>query len=162
MLKKVLALSALALASSFAMAKDKCTVDLAASDRITDGYILNGQIQIKKLVLDKSCQRYTINLRHIGQNLDKVHGGRNMVLVRDDKLRDSVVQSREGGIENNFLPAPGDSYGQSLIYGASGLIRGGESTSLTFDKSTIKGGKFRIICTMPGHYMFMQPLIELR
>lgn len=137
----VIAILGLATAAGPAAAQS-CELEIEGNDRI--------QYDKDELVIPSSCDEVTVTLIHVG-SMSVKQMGHNWVLTRTADFRDVAQKGMRAGLENEYLPA-----GDDRIIAATGLIGGGETTSVTFDVSALEaGGDYTFFCSFPGHYGVM-------
>ncbi|MEM6345294.1 MAG: azurin [Bacteroidota bacterium] len=105
------------------------------------------QYNVKELKV-RAGQKVTLTLKHTGQ-MDKQVMGHNFVLLKAGTDIAEFATAAMTEFENEYIPAD-----ESAIIAYTGLVGGGESTSITFDAP--EAGTYDYICSFPGHYGFMQ------
>jgi azurin len=140
--KALAALTLTALAVPLASHADPCKVEISGNDVM--------QYDKVELAVPASCKQITVTLHHAGKQPREAMG-HDWVLVKTADLA-AVAQAGIGaGLANNYL-APGD----KRVLAHTGVIGGGESTSVTFSASRLsKGGAYSYLCTFPGHSALM-------
>jgi azurin len=73
----------------------------------------------------------------------------NFVVIRPEDLDAVVKEAATAGIKNGFVPDD-----KMKIIGATTLVGPGASTYVKF--KTPEAGKYKFICSYPGHYQKMQ------
>lgn len=91
----------------------ECSVDIDSTDQMT--YSTNA------IEIAKSCQQFTVNLKHVGQ-LPKNVMGHNWVLTRQADMTPVVNEGAAAGLDNDYLKAD-----DSRILAHTKMIGGGES-----------------------------------
>ncbi|KHL70744.1 MULTISPECIES: azurin [Pseudomonas] len=126
----------------------ECSVDIDSTDQMT--YSTNA------IEIAKSCQQFTVNLKHVGQ-LPKNVMGHNWVLTRQADMTPVVNEGAAAGLDNDYLKAD-----DSRILAHTKMIGGGESTSVTFDVAQLQAdGQYMFFCTFPGHAAVMKGTVTL-
>ena len=126
----------------------ECSVDIDSTDQMT--YSTNA------IEIAKSCQQFTVNLKHVGQ-LPKNVMGHNWVLTRQADMTPVVNEGAAAGLDNDYLKA-----GDPRILAHTKMIGGGESTSVTFDVAQLQAdGQYMFFCTFPGHAAVMKGTVTL-
>lgn len=138
----------LALASTAAMADD-CAVTITGTDAM--------QFDKKEIVINKTCKKFTVTLKHTG-TLAKTAMGHNWVLTRTDDVQGAATDGMAAGLDKNYIK-PGD----VRVIAASKIIGGGESTSVDVPVSTlVKGASYTFFCSFPGHYALMKGSLKVQ
>ncbi|MDX1571771.1 MAG: azurin [Xanthomonadales bacterium] len=121
---------------------DPCTVTLEVGDSIA--YSRNS------ISVPSTCGSVTVNLTHTG-TLPKEAMGHNWVLVPSDALQDIGQAGMDVGPQNDYVPD------DDRIVAATGLVGGGQSTSVTFSLADLEAGTaYSYLCTFPGHWSVMR------
>lgn len=136
----------LGLASTPALAA--CDVTIEGNDAM--------QFNEKKIVVDKTCKEFTINLKHTGK-IAKTAMGHNVVISKKADEKAVATDGMAAGLDNNYVK-PGD----ERVIAHTDVIGGGESTSVTFDVAKLKEGEdYAFFCSFPGHWTIMTGTLEL-
>lgn len=102
-----------------------------------------------------SCAQFTINLKHVGQ-MPVAAMGHNIVISAMSDMQSIASEGLGAGLANNYVKD-----GDARIIAHTKMVGGGESTSVTFDTSKIKGaGPFEFFCSFPGHSALMKGTIR--
>jgi azurin len=121
---------------------DPCRVEISGNDVM--------QYDKKELAVPAACRDITITLHHVGKQPREAMG-HDWVLVKTADLAAVAQAAIAAGLANNYLP-PGD----KRVLAHTGVIGGGESTSVTFSASLLtRGGDYSYLCTFPGHSALM-------
>lgn len=141
-------LTLLAAPAMAAMAAN-CSIDIDSSDSM--------MFDKNEIVIDKTCDEFTINLTHSGKLPAKVMG-HNVVI---SKTGDALAIARDAmsvGLENNYLP-PGD----ERVIAFTEIIGGGEKTAVTFKVNKLKAEEdYTFFCSFPGHISLMRGAVILQ
>jgi azurin len=123
-------------------AGDPCVVNVDVGDSIA--------YSVDSISVPSSCESVTINLAHTG-SLPQEAMGHNLVLAPADSL-DAIGQAgMSAGADNEYVPD------DDRIVAATGIIGGGESTSVTFSLDDLEDGvDYAYVCTFPGHWSVMR------
>lgn len=111
----------------------------------------NDQIQFvqRELKVSSSCSQVTVTLKHIGSLAANIMG-HNWVLSETAAWQ-AVAQAGQSVGPPNFVPAD-----DARVLAATGIIGGGEETSVTFDLTGLEaGGDYTYFCSFPGHFALM-------
>lgn len=111
----------------------------------------NDQIQFvqKELRVSSACAEITVTLKHIGSLPANVMG-HNWVLSRTADYM-TVAQKGQAAGPPNYVPA-----GDARVLAATGVVGGGQETSVTFDASILRpGADYTYFCSFPGHAALM-------
>jgi azurin len=105
----------------------------------------------KKITVDSTCEKFTINFKHKGKMPIKA-GGHNVVILETKNFNTIVPKiNMKLGAETGFLPDMPE------VIAKTPIIGGGSETKVSFDPSSLtKGGKYSFICSFPGHYAIMK------
>lgn len=111
----------------------------------------NDQIQFvqSELTVSSSCTEVTLTLVHIGQLAANIMG-HNWVLTTTADWQ-AVAQAGQASGPPDYVPE-----GDERVIAATGMIGGGEESSITFDISGLEpGGNYTYFCSFPGHFVLM-------
>lgn len=148
MLKKLTFAAALAIASVPAAMAANCTFELEGNDAM--------QFNAKEIVVDKSCEEFTINLQHTG-NLPVAVMGHNVVIT---KMADEQAVANDGiaaGLANQYVK-PED----ERVIAFSDVVGGGDSTSVTLNVADLQEGEdYSFFCSFPGHLALMKGVLKV-
>ena len=107
------------------------------------------QFNASELRVRADCGEVTITLKHAGQ-LPVTAMGHNFVVTRTSDYKPLADDALAVGAPN-YLPE-----GDSRIIAATGLVGGGEETSVVIDVSGLEvGGDYTFFCTFPAHHFLM-------
>lgn len=147
-MKYIIAPILLAGFSAQAMAAD-CSMTIDSTDAM--------RFDKNEIVVDKSCEEFTIKLTHSGK-LAKNVMGHNVVIT---KTADADAVARDGisaGLENEYLKPNDD---RVIIF--TDLIGGGEETSTSFETSKLTAGEaYTFFCSFPGHISLMKGTVTVK
>lgn len=147
MLRRLAAVALLSLPVAPVWAAE-CSVDIDSTDQMT--YSTNA------IEVGKSCQQFTVNLKHVGQ-LPKNVMGHNWVLTRQADMMDVANEGAAAGLDNDYLKAD-----DTRILAHTKLIGGGESASVTFDVAQLQASEqYQFFCSFPGHAALMKGTVTL-
>lgn len=147
MLRNFALLALLGLASSPLLAAE-CSVDVESTDQMT--------FNTQAISVSKSCQQFTVNLKHVGQ-LPKNVMGHNWVLTTTADMPAVATEGMSAGLDGGYLKAD-----DSRVIAHTDMIGGGESDSVTFDVSKLSAGEeYSFFCSFPGHYSLMKGSLTL-
>ena len=125
-----------------------CRVEIQGNDAM--------RFSTDKIVVPKSCERFTVSLRHVGR-MPKTVMGHNWVLTSKDDYRDVAKASAKAGAANDFLSLPDE-----RILAHTDLIGAGEETSVTFDVAKLNQGQdYVYFCSFPGHFAMMKGSLKV-
>lgn len=147
MLRNVALMALLGLASTPLFAAE-CSVDVESTDQMT--------YNTQAISISKSCKTFTVNLKHTG-SLPKTAMGHNLVLSKTADMPGIATDGIGAGPDAAYVKA-----GDGRVIAHTGLIGGGESTSVTFDVSKLAAGEdYSFFCSFPGHYALMKGSVKL-
>ena len=119
----------------------ECTQVIEGNDLI--------QFNVSEIRVSADCDEVTINLRHVGQLAANVMGHNWVLTTTADYMPLATVAATAGPPE--YLPAD-----DPRIIATTGMIGGGEETSVTFSLAGLEpGGEYTYFCSFPGHYVLM-------
>jgi len=129
---------------SFASAQAAdCEVTVDSTDQM--------RFDTDRIVMDASCEEFTVHLTHSG-NLAKNVMGHNWVLTLAEDLRGVANDGISAGLDNDYIK-PDD----ERVIAFTEIIGGGEETSITFDVSGLSKDKdYEFFCSFPGHSALMK------
>lgn len=129
--------------ASVPAATDGCSTTVGANDIM--------QYDTAQIVIPASCTEFTVHLTHTGQ-LPVGAMGHNLVIT---KTADMEAVNRDGagaGLDGGYLKAD-----DPRVIAHTGMIGGGERTSVTFPVSTVSDGAgYSFFCSYPGHIALMK------
>lgn len=132
----------LVLASAVPAFAASCEITVESNDAM--------QFNTKEIVVDKSCEQFTVNLKHVGK-MPKAAMGHNWVLTKTSDKQGVATDGMKAGPAQGYLQ-PDD----SRVIAATELIGGGEETSVSFDVSKLTEGEdYTFFCSFPGHWGVM-------
>lgn len=148
MIRNCLISLALLLATPAAFGAAECTVELEGNDAM--------QFNLETIEVSKSCEEFTINLKHVGKLARNVMG-HNVVITTTEDMDDVNTDGMQAGLENNYVK-PGD----ERVIAHAEVIGGGESTSVSFDPAKLEDGTdYSFFCSFPGHASVMKGEVKL-
>ena len=139
MLVRLLAAVVLGMASTPLWAAT-CTTTVEANDVM--------QFNVKNIDVPKSCAEFTINLKHTG-TMPVAAMGHNVVIAKTADI--NAVAADGSAVQPDHVKA-----GDTRVVAHSGMVGGGQTTSVTFDVAKIADGGYSFFCTFPGHFAMMQ------
>jgi len=140
--KPLLALALLGVAG-LAQAAPNCTVKLKAGD--------NMQFDQKSVSVSSACKNINVELEHTGK-LPVAAMGHNVVITTTPDAAAVAQAAVKAGAAASYVPA-----GDARILGATKMIGGGETTSVSIPASKFKaGGDYTFFCSFPGHSALMR------
>lgn len=114
------------------------------------------QFDTKEMVIDKSCENYTVTLKHVGK-LPVNAMGHNWVLTTAENFDGVMREGMAAGVANGYLKPNDD-----RVIAATDLIGGGEETQVTFDPKLLQEGTdYVFFCSFPGHSSIMKGTLKL-
>lgn len=141
----ILGLSALLLAGQASAAS--CEVTVESNDAM--------QFNTKEITIDKSCKQFTVHLKHVGK-MPKTAMGHNLVVVKTADMSAVNKDGAAAGAAAGYLKA-----NDERVIAHTKMLGGGESDSVTFDTSKLKGGEdYSFFCSYPGHAALMKGKIK--
>lgn len=142
-LRKPLLALALLGAAGLAQAAPNCSVKLKAGD--------NMQYDQKSVSVSSACKNINIELQHTGK-LPVAAMGHNVVVAATPDVTGVASDAIKAGAAAGYVPA-----GDARILGATKMIGGGETTTVTIPASKFKaGGDYTFFCSFPGHSALMR------
>lgn len=148
MFAKVSFAALLSLVAVPAMAAN-CSADIEGNDAM--------QFNTKEIVVDKTCDEFTVNLKHVGK-LPKAAMGHNVVITKAADRQAVANDATSAGPANDYLK-PDD----ARVIAHTALIGGGETTSVTFKTADLTaGGDYDFFCSFPGHWAIMSGKVVVK
>jgi azurin len=126
-----------------------CSFDVKVGDNL--------KFSLADMTVEKSCESITVNLTHSG-NLPANVMGHNWVLSATADLDAVVAAGMEAGLDAKYVKL-----GDSRVLAVSGVVGGGETTSVNFsiDNLTV-GGDYMFFCSVPGHSYNMRGIFVVQ
>lgn len=126
---------------AFAAQAKTCELSISGNDMI--------QYNKSELTVGADCDSVKLTLHHTGK-LPVKQMGHNWVLAPSANWKDIAMAGLTAGESKDYIPD------DDRIIAHTGLVGGGESTSVTFDMSKLDSDKdYTFFCTFPGHYVNM-------
>lgn len=142
MFRKLLAASVLSIMAAGAMAAE-CEVVLEGNDQM--------KYNLDKIEMSKSCETFTIHLKHVGKMAKNVMG-HNVVISKAEDLQAIATDGIMAGVDADYLKADDE-----RVIANTHMIGGGEETSLELKPADFDpANKYKFFCTFPGHVALMQ------
>ena len=114
------------------------------------------KFDVSSISVPASCAQFTINLTHSGK-MAKGAMGHNVVISAKADMQSIATAGMTAGLANDYVKAD-----DPRVLAHTKIIGGGESTSVTFDTSKIKGaGPYEFFCSFPGHSSLMKGTISV-
>ena len=115
------------------------------------------QFNTKEIVIDKSCDEFTINLVHTGK-LPKAAMGHNVVITKAADKQGVANDATAAGPANDYLKAD-----DARVIAHTKLLGGGEKDSVTFKTDALEaGGDYDFFCSFPGHWAIMSGKVVVK
>lgn len=124
----------------------ECSFNLEGNDAM--------QFNVKNIDVPKSCAQFTINLKHVGQ-MPVAAMGHNVVIAKTADI--GGVAADGATVKPDHVKA-----GDARIVAHSGMVGGGQSTSVTFDVAKLADGGYSFFCSFPGHFAMMQGTLTVK
>jgi len=126
-----------------ALLAQDCQVSIDSTDQMT--------FTEDEIAVPGDCGEITLTLNHVG-SLPASAMGHNWVLATAADAQAVVNDGIAAGADNEYLK-PGD----ERVLAATGIIGGGESTTITFSIADLDpAGEYMFFCTFPGHFGLMK------
>lgn len=146
MLNKLLVSLGLAIGSDSLLAAPHCAVTLHSDDQI--------RWDQPSIEVSKQCKTFTVTLVHEG-SLSKEVMGHNWLLTKAED-KEAVIRAVMSAKDSGFIKD------DQRIVAHTGLIGGGEQTTVTFEVSKLVAGqKYSYFCSYPEHSELMQGTLTL-
>ena len=127
---------------------DDCAVTIEGTDQMT--------FNLKQIDVKKSCEAFTLTLKHVGQ-LPAAAMGHNWVLAKTDEYQAVATEGMALGIDKNYV-----NDADERVIAHTSVVGGGEETSVTFDVSKLSEGQaYTYFCAFPGHFALMNATLSL-
>lgn len=127
---------------------DDCAVTIEGTDQMT--------FNLKQIDVKKSCEAFTLTLKHVGQ-LPAAAMGHNWVLAKTDEYQAVATEGMALGIDKNYV-----NDADERVIAHTAVVGGGEETSVTFDVSKLAEGQaYTYFCSFPGHFALMNGTLSL-
>jgi len=109
------------------------------------------------ITVGADCEQVTVTLTHTGK-LPPAAMGHNWVLAAPGDVQAIASAGMAAGLENDYLPA-----GDERVLAATGIIGGGESTSVSFSLEDLPGKdeSYTFFCSFPGHAAVMKGTLRI-
>lgn len=144
--RNAILIASVALAGSVVAAD--CEITIEANDAMRYG--------TSEISIDKSCQEFTVHLKHVGK-LPAASMGHNWVLSKTADVEAISKDAIAAGRDNGYLKAD-----DSRVIAHTKMLGGGEEDSVTFETSKLKGDEgYAFFCSFPGHYAMMKGHLKL-
>ena len=115
------------------------------------------QYNVGSIVVPASCSEFKITLKHTGQLAVNVMG-HNVVISKEADVQGVAGDGIAAGVAAGYLKAD-----DARVVAKTGLIGGGQTTSVSFRVSKIKdGGPYTFFCSFPGHSALMRGTISVQ
>jgi azurin len=126
-----------------------CATQIAATDAM--------QYDVNSITVPASCKEFKITLKHAGK-LPVTAMGHNVVISKLSDMAGVTTDGMAAGANNNYVKV-----GDARVIAHTKLVGGGETTSVSFAVSKIKGdGPYEFFCSFPGHSAMMQGTIAVK
>jgi len=127
----------------------ECATEIDGNDQM--------QYSVGSIMVPASCTDFTITLKHTGQ-MPVAAMGHNVVISKASDMQAIAAEGIGAGVAANYVKA-----GDPRVIAHTTLIGGGESTSVSFPVSKIKGdGPYEFFCSFPGHSSIMKGVIAVQ
>lgn len=114
------------------------------------------QFNVDSITIPASCSEFKITLKHTGK-MPIAAMGHNVVITTAADMQAVAAEGIGAGADAGYLK-PDD----SRVIAHTGLIGGGETTSVSFPVSKLQGaGPYEFFCSFPGHHALMKGTITV-
>jgi azurin len=145
--RRFAAIAVLSLAAAPVFAAE-CSVEIEGSDAM--------QFNKTAIEVSKSCQEFTVKLKHSGK-LPKQAMGHNWVLAKTADVQAVATDGIAAGVAQNYVKA-----GDPRVVAHTKIIGGGESDSVTFAVAKLGAAdSYTFFCSFPGHSSIMKGTLKL-
>ena len=115
------------------------------------------QYNVSSIVVPSSCTDFKITLKHTGK-LPVTAMGHDVVITKDGDVAAVDADAMKAGADAGYIKAD-----DARVIAHTGLVGGGETTSVSFPVSKIKdGGPYTFFCSFPGHSAMMRGTISVQ
>jgi azurin len=126
-----------------------CATEIAGSDAM--------QYDVNSITVPASCKEFKITLKHAGK-MPVIAMGHNVVISKLADMAGITADGMAAGANNNYVKL-----GDARVIAHTKLVGGGETTSVSFAVSKIKGdGPYEFFCSFPGHSAMMKGTIAVK
>ena len=139
---KLILVSVIALVMSMSVQAATCELTIDSNDQM--------RFSAAELVVPANCERVRLTLTHSGR-LPRNARGHNWVLAETDQVQGLSTDAMRAGVDQDYVPAD-----DPRVLAATGLIGGGEQTSVEFSVTELRGRDLTYFCSFPGHSMMMR------
>ena len=127
----------------------QCDVTIEGNDAM--------QFNTKEIVVDKTCDEFTVNLKHVGK-LPKAAMGHNVVITKAADKQGVANDATSAGPANDYLKAD-----DARVIAHTAMIGGGETASVSFKTADLEaGGDYDFFCSFPGHWAIMSGKVVVK
>lgn len=127
----------------------ECAVTVDSTDAM--------QFDTDVIVVNKSCEEFTVTLTHSGKLEENVMG-HNWVLAKAADVQAIATDGMSAGLEDDYLK-PDD----ERVIANTEIIGGGEKASVTFAVAQLKADQtYTFFCSFPGHWSIMKGTLSLK
>jgi azurin len=138
----------LSLCAGFAVAQE-CATTIESDDAL--------RYDPNNIEIPLACKTFTVTLKHTGR-LPKLAMGHNWVLAKRSDLDGVARTGMLAGADKAYVD-PKD----SRVLAHTGVIGGGESSSVTFDTAIlVRGERYGFVCTFAGQSPIMRGEVVLK
>ena len=120
-----------------------CEVTVEGNDQM--------KFNTNQIVVDKSCEKFTVTIKHAGK-MAKAVMGHNFVLAKTADLQGVAGDAAKAGAAKDYIPD-----GDARVIAHTKLVGAGESDSVTIDITKLDpAGDYSFFCSFPGHWAVMK------
>lgn len=126
-----------------------CATEIESNDAM--------QYNVGSITVPASCSEFKITLKHVGK-MPVTAMGHNVVIAKAADMQAVAADGLGAGAAAAYVKT-----GDARVVAHTGLVGGGESTSVSFAVSKIKdGGPYEFFCSFPGHAAIMKGTIAVQ
>ena len=126
-----------------------CSTEIEANDAM--------QYNVGSIVVPSSCTNFKITLKHTG-NLPVASMGHDVVITKQSDMEAVDKESAAAGLDSGYIKAD-----DPRVIAHTKLIGGGQTASVSFPVSKVKGGgPYVFFCSFPGHSAMMHGSISVQ